>query len=126
VFYHFWVRWIRGWTYELRWERGYDGIRARQVDSVAKLRAVVEWARRNPHIEKCSYKVTYSPEGDMVETCSSGHSLLTPKPNQPYRMELALKLVGCPVCPGHYLTVCPECGEDFYDPPLDYVCLPGK
>jgi hypothetical protein len=99
---------VPGWTYELRWERGYDGIRARQVDSVAKLRAVVEWARGNPHVEKCSYKVSYVADGEMIQACSAGHSLLTPRPGRQWDFEHKLQRLDCLARASHYLTVCPD------------------
>jgi hypothetical protein len=45
------VRWRREWVYQLRWAPGYTGVLSRGVDSPVKLRAVVEWARRNPRGE---------------------------------------------------------------------------
>ncbi|MDY7091232.1 MAG: hypothetical protein SYR96_39900 [Actinomycetota bacterium] len=118
------MEWRRGWTYELRWTHGHSGVRTRTVDSPAKLRAVVEWARANPHVEKCSYKVTYELVGALVDHCPAGHSLLTRKPGQPYRMEQQMQRKKCRICPGHERMVCPDCGVAVYDPPLTAGCGP--
>jgi hypothetical protein len=45
------VRWRREWVYQLGWAPGYIGVLSRGVDSPAKIRAAMEWARRNPHVE---------------------------------------------------------------------------
>ncbi|WP_203790375.1 hypothetical protein [Paractinoplanes rishiriensis] len=92
------MQWKRGWTYELRWTAGHNGVRSRVVDSPAKLRAVVEWARRNPRVEKCSYRVTYELVGERIERCPQGHSLLTPRDTQPYRTEKKMRQVGRKRC----------------------------
>jgi hypothetical protein len=40
------LEWIRRWEYTLVWQDGHDGIRGREVDTVAQLRAVI--AGRGP------------------------------------------------------------------------------
>lgn len=120
------VEWVRSWTYELRWARGHSGVRSRAVDSAAKLRAVVEWARHNPHVEKCSFKVTYELQGAKFDTCPAGHSLRSPIEWQPYRTEQRMRSVDCAGCPGHFRTVCPTCGVAVYDPELAAGCGPAS
>ncbi|MCY1141552.1 hypothetical protein OWR29_26440 [Actinoplanes sp. Pm04-4] len=118
------MEWRRGWTYELRWAHGHSGVRSRTVDSTAKLRAVVEWARTNPHVEKCSYTVTYELVGTPIMACPAGHSLLQRKAAQPYRTERRMNRLHCRACPGHDRIVCPECGATVYDPPVTFGCGP--
>jgi hypothetical protein len=67
------VEWQRGWTYELRWARGHSGVRSRFVTEVAQVRAVKEWARTNPHVERCSFRVTYNLVGDRIEHCPDAY-----------------------------------------------------
>jgi hypothetical protein len=102
--------WRREWVYQLRWVPGHSGVLDRGVDSVAKLRAVVEWARSNPHVEKCSNRMEYRIDGAQISECPAGHALSAPAPWQPYRREQKMRLVTCRDCPGHYVTVCPTCG----------------
>jgi hypothetical protein len=124
VRYRIGVWWVREWVYEPRWARGHNGVLSRGVDSPAKLRAVVDWARRNPHIEKCSYRISYRTEGPPIERCPSGHSLLSPVAWQPYRLEQKMRLVDCIDCPGHYVKECPECHAHVFDPPTGPDCGP--
>jgi len=46
------------------------GVLSREVESLAKPRAVVEWARRNPNVLKCSYKPVDRLEGERVNACT--------------------------------------------------------
>ncbi|MEV4708184.1 hypothetical protein [Actinoplanes sp. NPDC049316] len=121
------VEWERRWSYELRWQPHYrgHGVRSREVATVAQLRAVVEWARRNPNVLRCSYKPTDHLVGDQVKMCPDGHSLEAPNPNQPYRMIQQMRMVRCATCPGHYRTVCPTCRAPVFDPPLSVECRPA-
>jgi hypothetical protein len=96
----------------------------RAVDSLDQLRAVVEWARQNPHIEKCSYRRVDDLEGAPIDVCGRGHSLKAINPMQPYRLQQEMKLTHCRDCPGHYVTVCPTCDVRVYDPPLGPDCGP--
>jgi hypothetical protein len=118
------VEWVRRWQYDLRWARGHAGVLNRAVDSFDQLRAVVEWARQNPHIEKCSYRRVDDLEGARIDVCGRGHSLKAINPMQPYRLQQEMKLTHCRDCPGHYVTVCPTCDVRVYDPPLGPDCGP--
>jgi hypothetical protein len=118
------VEWVRRWHYELRWARGHTGVLNRTVDSLDQLRAVVDWARQNPHVEKCSYRCVDDLEGARLEVCGQGHSLKAINPMQPYRQHQEMKLTRCRDCPGHYVTVCPTCEVRVYDPPLGPDCGP--
>ena len=120
------MEWVRRWQYELRWAPRHSGVFSRTVDTVAQLRAVVERARRNPHIEKCSYKAAYEPNGDWIAECSRGHSLAQPKHWETGRRSRRhMNRKPCLVCPGHYLSDCPECLEEVFDPPLGPDCSPA-
>lgn len=110
--------------YRLRWAPGHSGVLGRGVDSVAKLRTVVEWARSNPDVEKCSYRVEYRIDGPPISECPAGHALSAPARWQPYRLEQQMRLVSCADCPGHYVTVCPICGTSVFDPPPRPDCGP--
>jgi hypothetical protein len=92
---------------------------------VAKLRAVVEWARSNPHVEKCSYRMEYRIAGPQITECPAGHTLSTPARWRPHRLEQQMRLVHCRDCPGHYVTVCPTCGTSVFDPPPGPDCGPA-
>jgi hypothetical protein len=124
LFYSAGVEWVRRWHYELRWSPGHAGVLNRTVDSLGQLRAVVEWARRNPHVEKCSYHHVDDLEGARIEVCGHGHSLKAINPLQPYRLQQEMRLARCRDCPGHYVTVCPTCDVYVYDPPLGPDCGP--
>lgn len=124
TFYRASVEWTREWVYELRWAPGCSGVLSRGVDSVEKLRAVVTWARSNPHVEKCSYRLEYRTRGERIERCSLGHSLLETGRWQPYRLEQKMRFVRCADCPGHYISICPECGTPAPDPPAGPDCTP--
>jgi hypothetical protein len=126
MFYADQVEWVRAWTYQLRWAAGHSGVRSRSVDSLAKLRAVVEWARQNPNVEKCSYTVTYAARGPQIEACPAGHSLRSPREWQPYQTHQRMRSVQCRACPGHYRTICPTCNVAVYDPPLTVGCGPTR
>jgi hypothetical protein len=71
------------------------------VDSLDQLRSVVEWARQNPYVEKCSYRHVDDLEGTRVEACPQGHSLQAINPVQPYRLQQQMELTLCRDCPGH-------------------------
>ena len=118
------MRWRREWVYQLRWAPGYTGVLSRGVDSPAKLRAVVEWARSNPHVEKCSYRIEYRIDGQMVSHCPAGHDLSTAREWQPYRREQKMQLMPCVDCPGHYVTTCRTCGAQVVDPQPGPDCAP--
>jgi P2-related tail formation protein len=95
------------------------------VRTVSQLRAVVEWARANPHVERYTYRVTYELVGERIEQCPAGHSLLTVKEHQPYRRELKMQQRKCRACPEHWATTCPQCGILVIDPPLLEGCGPA-
>jgi hypothetical protein len=118
------VEWRRGWTYNLRWERGHSGVLSRTVRTPRQLRAVVEWARRNPHVEKCSYKLAWELEGDLIEACPAGHSLLSQASYHSHQQQKRMRLVQCIACPGHYETICPKCQVRVFDPPAGPDCGP--
>jgi len=122
------MEWRRGWTYYLRWERGYEqgGVRSRTVQTPQQLRAVVEWAGRNDRIEKCSYELTWEQHGDLVDVCPAGHSLLAPSASHTWRRQLQVRLVKCAACPGHYVQQCPTCEVWVFDPSRRHGCGPDR
>jgi hypothetical protein len=95
------------------------------VRTARQLRAVVEWARANPYVERYIYNVTCELVGARIEQCRAGHSLLTVKEHQPYRRELKMQQRTCRACPGHWATKCPQCGVLVFDPPLLEGCGPA-
>jgi hypothetical protein len=103
------MHWVRRWRYELRWEPGHrGGVLSRHVDTLAHLKAVVQWARANPHVIKCSYRPVYDLEGTPATTCSHGHRLESPDPRQPWRWRQDTHQWKCRACPGHAVTICPK------------------
>ena len=120
------MRWVRRWRYELRWEQGRNGVVSRNVDTLDQLRAVVEWARANPHVERCSYRRVDDLQGDRIDRCPAGHELPIVKPGRAHQLRGIMRLVACADCPGHYVTVCPACGAQVYDPPAGPDCGPPR
>ena len=116
------MEWVRRWRYELRWERGRSGVVSRDVDTLDQLRAVVEWARANPHVERCSYRPIEALHGERIDRCPAGHDLPTVKPGQAHRPPGFMRLVQCSDCPGHYVTTCLTCGVNVFDPPAGPDC----
>jgi hypothetical protein len=110
------VEWVRRWRYDLVWQDGHTGVLSREVDTVAKLRAVVAWARANPRVRRWSIAPVDQLVGGPAhgDVCPSGHALVTyPRPHR------VSGWLSCADCPGHRLTVCPVCGVRLLDP------LPG-
>jgi hypothetical protein len=118
------VEWVRRWHYELRWARDHSGVLNRTVESLGELRAVVEWARQNPHVEKCSYRQVDDLEGARIVVCPAGHSLVAVHPMLPYQQQQQMTLIRCRDCPGHYVTECPTCDVPVYDPSPGPDCGP--
>jgi hypothetical protein len=85
---------------------------------------VVEWARRNPRIEKCSYRVGWELRGDRIEVCPRGHTLLQRIAHYAQKLDLPARWVSCADCPGHHAAQCPRCGVMVYDPPPGPDCGP--
>lgn len=121
------MEWQRRWSDELRWQPHYRGSRvhSREAEGVAQLRAVVEWARRNPNVLRYSYKPVDHLVGDQVKVCPAGHSLEAVNPMQPYRMIQQMRMVRCAACPGHYRTLCPTCRTPVFDPFLSVEYRPA-
>jgi len=115
------VEWVRAWVYELRWSPDYRGspVRSREVASVAQLRAVVAWARRNPNVIKCSFHPADHLVGEPAEVCRRGHRLMTWPAGRGRAVWLA-----CTGCPVHRLAVCPECGDRVIEPDPGFDCGP--
>jgi hypothetical protein len=97
------VEWVRRWTYELVWADRYTGVRSREVETVAQLRAVVHWAQANPRIRRWSIQAADRLIGELPERCSQGHRLAT----YPHRPPVWLD---CSADPGHHLLTCPVAG----------------
>lgn len=117
------MEWVRRWQYELTWEPGHTGVLSRYVDTLEQVRAVVEWARANPHIHKCSYRPHDELVGDQVATCNQGHLLEVRQWGQS-RASRSMRMVKCRDCPGHYETTCPTCEVRVYDPAPGPDCGP--
>lgn len=113
---------MRRWRYELRWEPGHSGVLSRDVETVVQLRAVVAWARANPHVIRYSFRPVDYLEGPRALTCSRGHRLEAPDPRQPYRLKQDIRRYGCRGCPGHDVTACPTCGELVVEPVPAHGC----
>lgn len=116
------MQWERRWLYELRWEPGHrGGVLSREVENLAQLRAVVEWARSNPNVIKCSYRPVDHLEGEPATTCSRGHPLGTPDTRRSGQILRDTRRVACVACPGHDVSYC-SCGERVIEPPPAYGC----
>lgn len=116
------MRWVRRWQYELRWEPNHRGVLTRDVETVTQLRAVVEWARVNPRVIKCTFRPVNYLEGMPATRCPDGHGLESPDPRQPYRLRRDTRRFACRSCPGHDVTVCPQCGALIIEPVPAYGC----
>ena len=75
--------WVRRRRYELGWEPSHGGgVLSREVETLAQLRAVVEWARGNPNVIKCAYRPVDELVGEPATQCPAGHRRDTPDPRQ--------------------------------------------
>jgi len=115
------VEWVRTWVYELRWRPDYHGdpVRSREVESIAQLREVVAWARRNPNVTGYSFRPVDHLDGDPAEVCRNGHRLMV----WPAGGRNPSWLI-CAGCLGHRLAVCPQCGDRVIEPVPGPDCGP--
>ena len=75
--------WVRRRRHELGWEPSHrGGVLSREVETLAQLRAVLEWARGNPNVIKCAYRPVDELVGEPPTQCPAGHRRDAPDPRQ--------------------------------------------
>lgn len=115
------LEWVRRWEYTLVWQDGHTGVRCREVDTVAQLRAVIAWARANPRVRRFSFRPVDHLVGEprWADFCPSGHPLYTYP--HPQRREGWLP---CRADGGHQLRTCPTCQIRMIEPDPGPDCGP--
>jgi hypothetical protein len=117
------VEWVRTFQITVRWvnaRHSHKGVARYQfaTRSAATLAQTLRWARRNPHVTSCTYRVLWQLDGDRPTVCRRGHRYPTGSARNAARSETWLRCV----CGGHHRLACPACGDVRVEPAPQHDC----